>query len=397
MRIGKTKRLVMVLMAMVLLVATTSCKPQQAQVQESTATIAPVEATADPATGETPAPTAEPDPLAALKNWQINPDKRIYNILLLGLDELDGTLWARNDTTMILQVDLDNNHMKLVSFMRDMQVDIPGHGEYRINNAHYRGGPELAMQTMKSVFGVKIDYYAVVDFVTFEQIMMIIGPIMIDIKDYEIKHIKDCTSAVSIDGEMIKGQGMIQNPGKQELNPYQALSLARDRHSSGANNERAGDFGRNLRQRNIIKASWEKVKTKQLAAIPASVFAASVYADTNMPPNLMITLLQKMMESNAQIEDMAIPMKKHHWAAWKQKGGESYSNDDLRAKYEAEKAAYEGTGSDNSGGEEPSGESSDKEAFPSYKTWRENNKYQSVIEWSKNKNTYALLDFLGIK
>lgn len=401
MRIGRTKKLFMIIMAMILVVATTSCQNNNAPAaQEGTATIAPVEATADPDTGETPTPTATPDPLAALEHWKIDPDKKLYNILLLGLDELDGTMYARNDTTMILQVDLENNHMKLVSFMRDMQVDIPGVGEYRINNAHYRGGPELAMKTMKSVFGVKIDYYAVVDFVTFEQIMMIIGPVMINIKDYEVEHIKNCESAVSIDGEMIKGQGMIQNGGTQEINPYQALSLARDRHSSGTNNERAGDFGRNERQREIIKSAWAKVKTQQLAAIPASVFAASVYADTNMPPNLMITLLQKMMESDAQIEDMAIPQKGKFWAAWKNKETkQKYSNDDLKALWQQEKDAYEQPATTDPGTGEGTGEDTtteEKEPFPSYESWRTHNEYQSVIDWAKNGNISKLHAFLGI-
>ncbi|MCK5130191.1 MAG: LCP family protein, partial [Clostridiales bacterium] len=326
--------------------------------------------------------------------------------LLLGLDELEGTTWARNDTTMILQINLDNNELKLVSFMRDMYVDIPSQGPYRLNNAHYRGGPELAIQTMKSVFDVDIDYYATVDFIAFERIMKIIGPVVIRIMDYEMEHINKLESAVSIDNDPMSGS--IQNPGLNEINEYQALSYARDRHSSGDDNERAGDYGRNERQREIVKAAWTKVKSNQLVAIPAAVFAASVYAETNISPKLLITLLQTMMENNAEMIDMAIPVEGKFWAAWIEEDTKTkYSSDELFDKYESEKEKFEEDQADDSASSgsgdpsptpapapTPAATQEDKQEFPSYETWRLRKGYASVIDWSQ-KNINALHEFLG--
>lgn len=403
MRIGKIKKILVLILAIVMVAASTACG-KTTEVEPTQPTLAPEVSTQTDDAGNTEAieATPTPDPLNGVKWWMVTPDKRIYNILLLGLDELEGTAWARNDTTMILQLNLDTNEMKLVSFMRDMYVNIPSQGPYRLNNAHYRGGPELAVQTMKSVFDVDIDYYATVDFVAFEQIMIIVGPILVTIMDYEIEHLRNCESAVSIDGEMIQGQGMIQNAGTQELNAYQALSLARDRHSSGEDNERAGDRGRNERQREIIKAAWEKVKSQQLIALPGAVFGASVYSDTNMVDNrLLITLLYMMMENDAEIVDMAIPVEGKFWAAWLDPDTKAkYSGDELKNIYENEKAAFEeNQGNSDSESEEttptPAPTDEEKEKFPDYETWRLRNSYASVIDWSQ-KNINALHEFLGI-
>lgn len=400
MNFSKTKKIILILMAIVIAAVSVGCNKKAQLEGQASPTLAAVEgqATLNPETGETPAPTATPDPLAAFRHWKIDLDKKTYNILLMGLDENEGTRWSRNDTTMILQLNIETNEMKIVSFMRDMWVTIPGYKEkFRLNNAYYRGGPDLAKQTIKSVFDVDIDYYAVVDFIAFEQIMQkVVGPIKIRVMEYEIEHLKKVESAVSIDGEQIMGQGAVQNAGLQELNAYQALSYGRDRHSSGANNERAGDLGRNERQREIVKAAWTKVKTLSPTLITSGVLlAAGLYVNTDMPPSLIISLVQRMMETDATIEDLAMPG--NHWSLWIDRDNNmEYTDDDLEALYAKEKDEYDtanapaptdgGTGDPTSAPVAP---------FPDYETWQSKTGFSNVIEWS-SKSLYKLHDFLGI-
>ena len=109
---------------------------------------------------------------------------------------------------------------------------------------------------------------------------------------------------------MIGGQGVVQAEGTYEFNEYLALSYARDRHSQRILSDGSivyNDRGRNERQREVIKAAWEKVKTKPLALIPPSVFMAMTYVETDMSSALIINLLRAMMEINAQILDMSVP------------------------------------------------------------------------------------------
>jgi polyisoprenyl-teichoic acid--peptidoglycan teichoic acid transferase len=410
MNLGKSKKILLILVAVVMSVALVGCDKNPIS-GEATATLAPVEgqATQELKPGETPGPTSTPDPLAALRFWNVKPDKDIYHILLMGLDELDGTMYARNDTTMILQLNLKTNEMKLVSFMRDMWVDIPGQTmKYRLNNAYYRGGQATAIATMKSVFGIDVDYYAVVSFKTFEQVMKVVGPIKIQIMDYEVAHIKEVKSSVSVDGEKVEGYGEITKAGEYEVNAYQALSYGRDRHSSGEDGERAGDFGRNERQRQIVTAAWTKVKTLPTSAIIAGVLStAGSFIDTDMPANLIITMVSQMAEADSQMQELAMPPRNKQHSLWidREDGrNNEYTNDELEAYYQREKSEYEnkGTGTPDPGdgagdSEEPieATPAPEKPPFPSKSAWIAERKFSNVIGWS-SKSLYELHEFLGI-
>ena len=405
MKTTKLRKLAVLLTAVMLVFMFTACDNAE-QPQQATATMAPdsQESSEETDATLTAEPTATPDPYAALRYWEIDPDKTIYNILLLGMgQEEPGTIYGHNDTTMILQINLETNEMRLVSFMRDMLVDIPGKSEERINNTHLLGGPELVKKTMKSVFGVDIDYYATVNFVTFEQIMRIVGTIVIDVQEHEVAHLQKAESAVSIEGEMILGQGVVQNEGTYEFNEYLALSYARDRHSERTLDDGTvvyNDRGRNERQREVVKAAWEKVKSKPLSMIPPSVFMAMAYVETDMNEALIINLLKAMMENNAEIVDMSVPDS--NWEEWKAEDGTRYTNDELKSLYSQKKAQYEAenqpaetTPTEGEVTAAPT-ETAEVPAFPSYETWRENEGFASVIAWSHNKTISELHEFLGI-
>ena len=405
MKTTKLGKLAVLLTALVLVFTFTACDNTE-QPQQATPTMAPdnQESAQETDTTVTGDPTPTPDPIAALRYWEIDPDKTVYNILLLGMgQEEPGTIYGHNDTTMILQINLEKNEMRLVSFMRDMLVDIPGKSKERINNTHLLGGPDLVKRTMKSVFGVDIDYYATVNFVTFEQIMRIVGTIVIDVQEHEVAHLQKAESAVSIEGEMILGQGVVQNKGTYEFNEYLALSYARDRHSERTLEDGTvvySDRGRNERQREVVKAAWTKVKSKPVSMIPASVFLAMAYVETDMNEALIITLLKQMMENSAEIVDMSVPDS--NWEEWKAEDGTQYTNDELKSLYSQKKAQYEASHQPASTepveGEvttEPA-ESAEVPAFPSYETWRKNENFASVIEWSHNKTISELHEFLGI-
>ncbi len=405
MKTTKLGKLAVLLTAVILVFAFTACENTE-QPQQATPTMAPdnQEGTQETEAAMTGEPTPTPDPYAALRYWDIDPDKTIYNILLLGMgQEAPGTIFGHNDTTMILQVNLETNEMRLVSFMRDMLVDIPGKGEERINNTHLLGGPDLVKRTMKSVFGVDIDYYATVNFVTFEQIMRIVGTIVIDVQEHEVAHLKKAESAVSVEGEMILGQGVVQNEGTYEFNEYLALSYARDRHSERTLDDGSivyNDRGRNERQREVVKAAWTKVKSKPVSLIPPSVFMAMTYVETDMNEALIIKLLKEMMENSAEIVDMSVPDS--NWEEWKAEDGTRYTNDELESLYNQKKAAYEASHqpaeTEPVEGEvttEPS-ESAEVPAFPDFKTWRKNEEFASVIAWSHYKTIPQLHEFLGI-
>jgi len=67
----------------------------------------------------------------------------------------------------------------LVSFPRDLWVNIPGHGDSKINAAFAYGGPQLAVKTIEQDFGVPISHYLEVDFAGFRDIVNAIGSVPI--------------------------------------------------------------------------------------------------------------------------------------------------------------------------------------------------------------------------
>jgi LCP family protein required for cell wall assembly len=91
----------------------------------------------------------------------------------------------RSDTIMVIHVDPRTKTGFLVSFPRDLEVNIPGLGQQKINaafNTDLGGGPQLVIDTLKADFQVPIQHYLQVDFDSFKGIVDAMGgvPIYID-------------------------------------------------------------------------------------------------------------------------------------------------------------------------------------------------------------------------
>lgn len=68
-------------------------------------------------------------------------NKNVINILLVGSDHgaIKGD-HGRSDSIMIATVNFKTKELKLTSLMRDMYVEIPGHGHNKLNAAYAFGG-----------------------------------------------------------------------------------------------------------------------------------------------------------------------------------------------------------------------------------------------------------------
>jgi LCP family protein required for cell wall assembly len=84
----------------------------------------------------------------------------------------------RSDTLMVAHVEPGSQHSFVVSFPRDLMVDIPGlSGKNRINMAYSEGGPNLVIQTLQANFGIEINHYLEVDFQSFAAVVDAIGKV----------------------------------------------------------------------------------------------------------------------------------------------------------------------------------------------------------------------------
>jgi LCP family protein required for cell wall assembly len=125
--------------------------------------------------------------LIALLLYFIAPFKTQF--LILGIDRSpQGSLAGRSDTIMLVSVNPLLPIVKLLSIPRDLWVTIPGFGENRINAAHFfaeaqksNTGPDLALATIKSSFGIDLRYYVRFNLEGFPEIVESMGGIPLNL------------------------------------------------------------------------------------------------------------------------------------------------------------------------------------------------------------------------
>jgi LCP family protein required for cell wall assembly len=91
----------------------------------------------------------------------------------------------RSDTIMVIHVEPEAGRAMILSFPRDLWVNIPGIGNAKINaafNSDLGGGPDTVIAALKNNFGLDINHYLEVDFVTFRDIVDSLGrvPVYLD-------------------------------------------------------------------------------------------------------------------------------------------------------------------------------------------------------------------------
>ena len=85
---------------------------------------------------------------------------------------------ARSDTLMVVHVEPAAQRTLIVSFPRDLWVNIPGHGMAKINAA-FNYGAQTVIDTLKQDFNVDIHHYMDVNFESFRGIVDAIGHVPI--------------------------------------------------------------------------------------------------------------------------------------------------------------------------------------------------------------------------
>lgn len=203
-----------------------------------------------------------------LSKYELDKDTDVVNILLVGADknndEQDEDVERRSDSMMIATLDVKHNKLKVTSLMRDMYVEIPGHGSNKLNAAFSYGGIELLYETIAKNFGISMDGYAIVNFDAFVNVIDEIGGIEVDLTESEAANLRSTNYIKRRKYRNVK-------VGKQNFNGYQALGYCRIRHGKTqpdgttpavySKSGKADDYGRTERQRLTLEAILKKVKT----------------------------------------------------------------------------------------------------------------------------------------
>jgi LCP family protein required for cell wall assembly len=155
---------------------------------------------------------------------------------------------SRSDSILLLRI--GGGHNATLSIPRDTVVDIPGHGQNKINAAYAFGGPSLAIRTVEQFLGIRINHLAEVNFVNFPRLIDALGG---------IQYTGGCVYSLISGGRKNGGVTLRLRKGTHTLNGKQALALARTRHNLC--NPAETDLARERRQQKILIAIKNRVKS----------------------------------------------------------------------------------------------------------------------------------------
>lgn len=171
--------------------------------------------------------------------------------LVIGYDrrasEAKGTP-SRSDTVMLVRADPGAKTISLLSFPRDLSVEIrcPGQGSFvsKINAAYATCGEKGTLETIKALTGVPVNYLITVNFRGFRQLVDKLGGVWMDV---DRRYFNDRGGP--------SGYAKINlQPGYQLLTGLKALDYVRFRHTDS-------DLFRNVRQQQFVRAFKDQIES----------------------------------------------------------------------------------------------------------------------------------------
>ncbi len=221
------------------------------------------------------------------------------DVLLLGVDSRSNNFAGRSDVMLLIRINSRTGKIKMASFMRDLLVEIPGHGRNRINTAYMYGGPDLAMKVVNDAFGLEIDKYMVFNFYGAAAIIDMMGGVSVDIQSDEISTTNDIIRELN---QLFGSESpLLRQSGVQPLDGVQATAYMRNR-KTGTDSARTG------RQRTVLMALLRKLADVELTRIPGLINTGVNYLRTNIPAKDMPGYVSLLLDlSHANVEQMTVP------------------------------------------------------------------------------------------
>lgn len=218
------------------------------------------------------------------------------SILLIGVDNHNLEKAGRSDTMILAKLDLKTGTVKMISFLRDMYVKIPGKGMNRLNAAYYYGGAPLLLQTLETNFGVHIDGTVALDFSMMINIVDQLDGITLDVSEKERVQMNTLIRSFGSQGEQLA------QAGEQRLNGIQALCYSRVRKIDS-------DFQRTSRQHKVIEAMLSRMRESDTATLIGLMTNNWSSVKTDMTLADVSALLPLMLNmSDVTIETMHVPL-----------------------------------------------------------------------------------------
>ncbi len=219
------------------------------------------------------------------------------------------------DSILLLSVDTVSHSAYMLSVPRDLWVDVPGSGHQKINSTYVvgnansfsdsgypKGGMGQLEQVITDNLGVKINYYALVNYTALRQAVDAVGGIDYTVHSTDPRGLYDPNIDYTTNKSLVK----LTN-GLHHLNGEAALNLARARGDSSRSYGFAGsDFDRTQHQREMLTALKSKAVSAGTLSNPAKLSSLADAIGGNVKTDLSISEVRRLYDVTKDINNSSI-------------------------------------------------------------------------------------------
>ena len=210
-------------------------------------------------------------------------DSKVFNIYISGIDTYGSiSTVSRSDVNIIMTVNMNTHKILLTTTPRDAYVKIPGGGANQYDKLTHAGiyGVETSEQTLENLYGIKIDYYARINFTSFLKLIDQLGGVTVH----------NDQAFTSLHGKFDFPVGDIQ------MNSEQALGFVRERYSLDG-----GDNDRGKNQEKVISAIVNKLASlKSVSNFTSIVNNLQDSVQTNISLDTINALANTQLDSGSK-------------------------------------------------------------------------------------------------
>ena len=215
----------------------------------------------------------------------VNDSTDRMQILVLGSDTRDGknsqyggasesTGYGKSDVMMLMDISADNKRINVISFPRDLLVDIPKCTDQKskrdfpaqknvmINSAMSEAGIGCAVDTVNKLTGLEIDHFMMADFNSVKELSNVVGGVDV------------CISDAVYDPD----SGLRLPKGTSKVEGEQALAFLRTRHAFAD----GGDLGRIKGQQGFLSSLVRKIKDDGTLGNPGKMLQIADVVTSNL-------------------------------------------------------------------------------------------------------------------
>lgn len=224
-----------------------------------------------------------------------DPDFKKFSILIMGIDENESRKAAgqtrensRTDAMIYMAVNKDRKRMDMVSIPRDsLTLMNDGTNNYffdKITHAHVYNKEEGTIEAVSNLLNVPINFYAVINFAAFEDVINSLGGVELYVPFDMIEQ--------NSNGE----QGTVHlKQGWHTLNGEEALAFARSRYYDS-------DIERGQRQLQVIHSVIDKAKSlNAISKINDLIKIGGDNVTHNMTPTQIVSATTMFLKDNIEI------------------------------------------------------------------------------------------------